>query len=43
MLLKEIYNISLGAKIIVEKNIPIAGGLGGGTSNAAFLIKHLTI
>ncbi len=42
MLLKEIYNISLGAKIIVEKNIPIAGGLGGGTSDAVAVVDCLT-
>ncbi len=29
-------------KIIVNKKIPVFSGLGGGTSNAAFLIKHLT-
>jgi len=28
-------------KIIIKKNIPVFGGLGGGTSNAAFLIKYL--
>jgi len=28
-------------KIIVNKQIPVFAGLGGGTSNAVFLIKHL--
>ena len=28
-------------KITVNKKIPVFGGLGGGTSNAVFLIKHL--
>ena len=41
MLLKKRYKVSLGAKIIVEKNIPIAGGLGGGTSDAAAVINCL--
>ena len=27
--------------VIVTKNIPVFGGLGGGTSNAAFIFKHL--
>jgi 4-diphosphocytidyl-2-C-methyl-D-erythritol kinase len=27
-------------KIIVKKNIPVFAGLGGGTSNSAFLVKH---
>ena len=28
-------------EIIVEKNIPVFAGLGGGTSNAVFLTKNL--
>jgi len=28
-------------KIIIDKNIPVFAGLGGGTSNAAFILKHL--
>ena len=28
-------------KITIKKNIPVFGGLGGGTRNAAFLIKYL--
>ena len=27
--------------VIVTKNIPVFGGLGGGTSNAAFILNHL--
>ena len=27
--------------VVVTKNIPVFGGLGGGTSNAAFILKHL--
>ena len=34
-LVKNYYSIS------VTKNIPVFSGLGGGTSNAAFLLKHL--
>ena len=35
-LINNFYNIK------VKKNIPVFAGLGGGTSNAYFLIKHLT-
>ena len=31
----------LGAKIIVEKNLPVASGLGGGTADAAAVIRAL--
>ena len=27
--------------IEITKNIPVFGGLGGGTSNAAFILQHL--
>lgn len=33
--LKERYQIKQGAKITIHKNVPIGGGLGGGSSNAA--------
>ena len=27
-------------KLVINKHIPVFSGLGGGTSNAAFLVKH---
>ena len=33
--------ISSNYSISITKNIPVFGGLGGGTSNAAFLLKYL--
>ena len=39
--LRELNLISNYYSIEITKNIPVFGGLGGGTSNAAFLLKHL--
>ena len=43
-LLKKLRNLNLISdyySVTVTKNIPVFGGLGGGTSNAAFLLKFL--
>ena len=39
--LRELNLLSNYYSIIITKNIPIFGGLGGGTSNAAFVLKYL--
>jgi len=40
--IKTKYSVKYGAKIELKKNIPIAAGLGGGSSNAATTIKGLS-
>ena len=40
-LIKKQYNIKEGVKIIIEKNIPIAAGMAGSSSNAAAVLVGL--
>ncbi len=40
-LLRQAKLITSYHSVIVTKNIPVFGGLGGGTGNAAFIFKHL--
>lgn len=41
LFLKEKFKVKKGVNIFIEKNIPIAAGLSGGSSNAALVLKSL--
>ncbi|MGD0229641.1 MAG: 4-(cytidine 5'-diphospho)-2-C-methyl-D-erythritol kinase [Syntrophorhabdales bacterium] len=41
MLLRERYGIAAGVEVDVEKRIPLGSGLGGGSGNAATVMKEL--
>lgn len=40
-LIKEAYHIDKGVEITIQKNIPVAAGLAGGSANAAGVLKGL--
>lgn len=40
-LLKDTYHVKLGVSITIEKNIPVAAGLAGGSSDAAATLRGL--
>ncbi len=40
-LMKDTFNLSCGFDIFIKKNIPVAGGMAGGSTNAAAVIKAI--
>ena len=40
---RPIETINTGYTVKIEKNIPIAGGMGGGSADAGYVLKHLNL
>ncbi|MBM7560956.1 4-(cytidine 5'-diphospho)-2-C-methyl-D-erythritol kinase [Fusibacter tunisiensis] len=43
LLMKKRYNLEAGFQIAIEKNIPVAAGLAGGSTDAAAVIKAINV
>lgn len=42
MIMKDKFNLEFGARITIVKNVPIAAGLGGGSADAAAIIRCIS-
>ena len=42
-LLRDTHNIGMGAEILLEKNLPVSSGIGGGSADAAAVVRALSV